>query len=160
MNILPYSERDPRWADRRLGASAQTIGEAGCLLTCVCMAAQIAGVDIQPGELNALLRFCDGYEKGDLLRWYVAGRLLGLRLEVLSDCMWIPAPVAEMRAYLDAGIPVICQVDDWQGAPNPKALHWVLWINERQYIDPYDGQTKWMREPSRNILYWAVYKAA
>lgn len=159
MNILPYSERDPRWAERRLGASNElTIGTAGCLLTCVCMAAQAAGVDVWPNELNAMLRCSDGFEGDAKMRWYVAARVLGLRLEVLEECLWSPAPAARIREHLDAGWPAIIRVDSWKGLPDEDAMHWVLWVNDRQYIDPFDGTTRWMREPARNILAWAVYR--
>lgn len=158
MEITPMSQRDPHWADRPLGDGTVTIGQAGCLITCTAMAAQACGVDITPAELNAVLRFGEGYVWGNLMRWYIVAELLGIKLDIIEDCSLEPAPLDRMRPYLEAGWPIIIRVDSWRGLVDEANLHWVLWINDRQYIDPYNGAIKWMREPARNILKWAVYK--
>jgi hypothetical protein len=113
--------------------------------------------DMPPNELNALLNHVEGYENGNMLRWWAVPKVLPLRLETLQDCMYVPAPVDDMLKYLYKGIPIICRVDDWQGIPNDAKQHWVLWVDQYEYIDPYDGLTKQMVNPSRNVLYWAVY---
>ena len=151
MDITPLCQRDVRWAGRLLGTSPLTIGDAGCLLCCVAMVANWAGDDVEPGELNALLRYVEGYESENLLRWYAVARVTPLRLEVLSSCPLTPAPLEDIGRHLDAGRPVIAQVQ------RPGTEHWVLLVGRWEYVDPWDGETKVMVDPAREILGWAVY---
>ncbi len=52
--VEPISQRDPLWADKRLGhaGSPKTIGEWGCLLTCFAMTANALGENTNPSQLN------------------------------------------------------------------------------------------------------------
>ena len=48
MSIKLLSQRDPKWANVKLGNSNVTIGQDGCLITSLCMLSQYYGVPITP----------------------------------------------------------------------------------------------------------------
>jgi len=156
MTITMYAQRDPRWGERKLGTSEDTIGKSGCLLCSVAMAAQLAGVDIWPNELNALLVHEDGFESGNLLRWYRVSSVLPLYLEALVSCPYDLADSAKIAGYLRAGAPVIAELDA-SSLPGLQE-HWVLLLDaEFHYADPWSGEIKRMESPARDIYAWAAY---
>lgn len=64
INIL--SQRDPRWAKLKLGPSSLTVGDYGCLETCLCMFAQYCGKTITPGEVAGNKK---AFNKGGFYQW-------------------------------------------------------------------------------------------
>lgn len=42
--MIPYSQRDPAWRDRRLGASKLTMGTDGCFVTAIAMLYQVSPI--------------------------------------------------------------------------------------------------------------------
>ena len=42
------SQRDPRWAQNKLGASSLTVGRYGCTTTAICMGLSAFGISITP----------------------------------------------------------------------------------------------------------------
>jgi len=73
MNDIALSQRDPRWANRDLGETlgGKTIGEAGCLLTCLAIILRkVYGTDVIPPTLNnALARASTPFVDDDTLVW-------------------------------------------------------------------------------------------
>lgn len=62
-----YSQRDPRWGSEQLGYSRKnTIGTAGCLLTCFAQLAANHGIGTDPGLLNGKLKAKGLFSGGDL----------------------------------------------------------------------------------------------
>lgn len=156
MNIIPLSQTDKMWSDRKLGTSQLTIGEAGCLITCVSMLLQHYDIDILPNELNAVLTFCDGYEDGNLMKWYTVAKVFGLKIDSIVNCPFIPAPIQDISNWLSCNKKVICKVDA-SSEPGIQS-HFILLIDPGfTYIDPYDGKIKRMNNPEKDILFAIAY---
>lgn len=49
--MIRLSQRDPRWAAKKLGASPLTIGQKGCTTTCVSMASDYFGHLMTPDQI-------------------------------------------------------------------------------------------------------------
>ncbi len=139
LDIQPISQLDDRWQNERLGTSYTTIGQYGCLLTCVAMLLNFYGHDTDPKRLNDALKVNNGFAGGNLLVWdavksvypdvLFANRYYGNRLDKLDE-------------NLALGNPAIVKVD---GDPKTYLIddHWVLVIGKcsGKYIlaDPIDG---------------------
>ncbi|MFC1465363.1 MAG: C39 family peptidase [Candidatus Brachytrichaceae bacterium NZ_4S206] len=136
-NTLPLSQRDPRWKDILLGFTdeGRTIGSDGCTLTCLTMLANGFGFQETPATLNDKLKALGPNQGffGALIAWFGVPRVLpGLKLNKLVECRRVPAPMAEIDAALDAGKPVVVELDM---SPSPGFQnHWVL-IYARQGND-------------------------
>jgi hypothetical protein len=128
-NTQPLSQRDPAWANVSLGFAdaGQTLGSHGCTVTVLTMMANGFGFQETPATLNEKLRALGPNQGffGPLVAWYGVPRALpGLVLNKLVDCRKTPAPMAEVDAALDAGKPIVAEVDM---SPNPNLQnHWVL----------------------------------
>ncbi len=128
-NTQPLSQRDPLWRDMPLGfaTDGRTIGSEGCTLTCVTMMANGFGFQETPATLNEKLKALGPNQGffGALIAWFGVARVLpGLRVDKLVECRNKPAPMAEIDAALDSGLPVIVELDM---SPSPGFQnHWVL----------------------------------
>jgi len=60
-----YSQKDPRWANIRLGTSSRTIGQEGCLLCCVAEMLRNTATRTDPARLNRWLSLNAGYIGGN-----------------------------------------------------------------------------------------------
>jgi len=106
--IPAMSQQDGAWAGAPLGSSAtETIGSAGCAITAVTMLLRHDGVDTDPGTFNAWLTANGGYAYDDQLIWaavttYSAGQV--------SFSGWLGPDLGVIRAELDAGRPVVAEV--------------------------------------------------
>jgi len=158
MNITPLSQRDPKWAERLLGTSNLTIGEAGCLLTVITMVANYFGADLWPNELDVLLEYVGGYEQKNLFAWFAVGRVAPITVYDSGTCFDEPAPMDKLHKHIEEGRPVICKVDDWRGVRNDKREHYVLMIENDQCIDPWFGEVRPMANPARDVLSFYVYR--
>jgi len=142
--VKAISQRDPRWADEKLGTSAETIGGYGCLITDIAMMANEAGDPVTPSELNARLIKAGGYADGNLLIFAdVSKAANALTMTKLISCEEIPAPMDEIDARLAAG--EMAAVEVWFERAR-KNKHWVLLYgkagNSYLIADPWDGQLK------------------
>ena len=135
--VPPFSQRDPRWANIRLGTSGTTIGWNGCLISCIAMDLQFNGFDYTPATLNTYLTNNNGYDKGNLLWW---GRVPHLEIATWIDCLKTPAPLSRIDAELALGRPCVVWVD-FIPSTNPIDDHYVLIIGKRG-ADDY-----WMLDP-------------
>lgn len=140
LQVEPMSQNDPRWKSIRLGTSNVTIGQQGCLITCVAMVEKYYGFDYTPATLNAYLTNHDGYASGNLLWW---GRVPHLSIATWVDCLNVPAPLSQIDACLGRGEPVIAHVD-FVPSTSPINDHYVLLIgklgaDDYTMIDPWDG---------------------
>lgn len=147
-NIIPYSQRDPRWKDEQLGTSSQTIGDSGCALVAACMFASQIDPSTKPDELNQWLTHNNGYAQSNLLRWHkVAEYVPGLKFN--DYYVWDANGVDIEKLYqvLDKK-PAILKVDFYPGGAINH--HFVLALyaqdNDVRIIDPWDGQEKWLLE--------------
>lgn len=137
--VSPLSQRDPRWKNIRLGTGSATIGQMGCLVTCVAMVAKYYGFDTDPKRLNEWLKAHNGYSNGNLLNWYS----LFIPVSTWVECLRTPAPLERIDETLAKGEPCIVWVD-FDPSTAIEQMHWVLIIGksgEDDYvmIDPWDG---------------------
>lgn len=64
-----FSQKDPRWADDRLGKTSDTMGSDGCLVSAAAMVLGNLGFDTDPGDLNKRFTEVDGYTNQGWLIW-------------------------------------------------------------------------------------------
>lgn len=166
MAIPPLSQRDPRWANDRMGNSSCTIGRFGCLITSITMALRWFGKDIEVKELNRWLSANGGYVNGTgNLYWGAIPKLYpDIYMHTAINCASIPAPLDKIDALLVKNIPVIVEVD-FNPSTVPIDQHWVLIIGKQgdDYIvnDPWYGDTGSFKQrygsPSRYIFWIRAY---
>jgi len=64
-----FLQKDPRWANDRLGKSSDTMGSDGCLVTATAMALGNLGFKTTPADLNKRLTATDSFTKQGWLIW-------------------------------------------------------------------------------------------
>jgi len=141
-----YIQRDPRWSRDQLGTSDKTIGQAGCLITCVASMLTDWDMPIQPDYLNHWLNLHGGYRSGNLFVWGSV-EPLGAKVHRFVGCRHIPAPMGYFAEQLAAGRVVIAQVD-WE--PGGRIdQHWVRLLEIKEgatlILDP------WQPDPTEAI---------
>lgn len=150
LNVSPLSQRDPRWKDQRLGMkNGTTIGSDGCVITSASMLYTYYGKPTTPDQLDNFLTDNGLYydETGDgpandnlwvpnnVSKW-----LAGMKFEKVIKCPDpIPAPIAEIKSYLDSGKPVFVWL------MNNGVFHCTLAVgyegDEIVVNDPWKGDT-------------------
>lgn len=138
MKPKPMSQKDPRWASLKYAKTSRTVGEVGCLITCLAM---MCGRT--PKEVNALLNSGGGFTSTGLVRHAVAAKILGLRWSGVSyNLLYYPKYITVMET----------------NHFSPKyPQHFCLWMNDGQkIIDPIDGKLK---ENHYGIVGWRLYSA-
>lgn len=154
--IPPLAQRDSRWSGQRLGTvNSTTIGSHGCVITSMCMIATYYGHKIWPNELDNILTDRGMYYDGNL---FINGSITKIFPDVKFDkvtfCETTPAPVAEIKKYLDGGKPVVVALI------NQGIRHYVLVVGyegDEIYVnDPWQGDRvaindRW-GDPSSKIL--------
>ena len=136
-----YSQLDPLWKNKTFGAGA-TIGDYGCLLTCVSMASSYFGHYETPVSLADKVDF-----SGNLWIW---GQLTAVYSDITYQGMkntpdqLTKEQMDEIRSIIDAGYPVFLQIDV---VPSTSTLdeHWVLAVDYNGddfiIVNPYGGYT-------------------
>ena len=66
---VAFRQKDPRWANERLGGSGEPLETDGCLVTAAAMALGNLGFDTDPGDLNTRLKSLDGFTSRGWLIW-------------------------------------------------------------------------------------------
>jgi len=117
--MITYSQRDLRWAQVKLGTSSYSIGQAGCLLSCIASMLGTWGLvedygPVMPLDLNSWLRENGGYWNQNLFVWRSI-EPLGCRLVELINCAEVEAPVLKLYQYWRKGYAVILKVDSRPG---------------------------------------------
>lgn len=64
-----WAQSDARWGSRPLGQWGETMRSAGCLVTVLAMNLRHAGVDVDPGRLQARLDEEDAFTRGGAIIW-------------------------------------------------------------------------------------------
>lgn len=141
-----FSQRDPRWSNKKLGTSASTLGLEGCLITSMAMLCRYFGKDTDPERLNASLVAVGGFQDKILYKWYegvpkVYGDILCTKIKDtpanLTKTNW-----DEIDAELNAGRPVVTQVDFKPTTTYPD-MHFVVIVSGSQGVyqcaDPWYG---------------------
>lgn len=138
-----YSQRDPQWANTKLGTSAVTIGAYGCTITCLAMMA-----DITPAEVNEKMKAVGGYAQGNLVIWAKIA-------EALPDMACTEIGWNYNNEIVKANVPCMVEVD---GAPIGGTRHWVVYIGGGKIYDPWDGKEK--ATTAYNALSYRLIKGA
>lgn len=128
------SQRDPRWANIKLGTSDKTIASHGCTITVLAM---IIGTtpDVVNARLNTLPKDAEGntgFAQGNLVYWS--------RIEEAFPGIKVRRVWSYDNADVLASVPnVIVQVN---GAPIGVPMHFVRFVGNKKIHDPWDGQEK------------------
>jgi hypothetical protein len=123
-SLVRYSQQDPRWKDYALGNGRETIGYIGCALTSVAMYSSGWGFSETPGTLNRKLKNAGGFV-GQAIVWGAITQIYPqLRCTGLTILGGSPAPLVDVRNSVEAGQPVIVEVDFSPAAG--LQTHWVL----------------------------------
>ena len=140
-SVRPLWQRDPRWANVKLGTSDTTIGSYGCLLNDITMYVNwLLGTNYTPAQMNEIIKAENGFVKGNLLRFASVWEAFH---EIAADKFirtpLTPAPLSEIDAVLADGRPVIVETRQ-----NKRTEHWVLIVGKRdgRYVcnDPWTGK--------------------
>lgn len=120
-NFSWFSQNDSRWNKERLGSGGTSIGNSGCVLSCLSMLlnAEASNPYITPNRLNDWLQQNGGYAGTDM-RWQIPGQIdgSGLGLELVAQSTkrndW-----EFLSEQIDKGNKVIVKVAG-------RRSHWVL----------------------------------
>jgi len=113
-----YSQRDTRWANKKLGhSSTSTIGAYGCFLTALSMIAEQ-----EPNEVNEILKDGGGFIR-DLIVSSNSAIALGIPYNGISKTKPSYNCIAEV---------------DMSPAPG-KQQHFVVWMKDK-IVDPWTGR--------------------
>lgn len=156
--VLPvpaYSQRDPAWANDRIGGSNERIKKVGCVVTSVAMTFSFFGIPTTPKQLNEYLKQHRGYDRRGWLSWQRAAEYTERRLHLVYSG---PPSRSVINAHLAKGRPVITKTRSWRGT-----IHWVLIVGRqgREYLvlDPLKRKKKPVRMSlvARKLLSARVY---
>jgi hypothetical protein len=132
-------QNDEKWQNVKLGNSSITIGKWGCLLTSVTMMLNGIGYKETPETVNEKMKKVGGFDGPLFIPSYLPYVWANCGWRDMQDCKSYPAPIAAIDAALNAGKPVILQVD-WSKEVDVQT-HFVL-VKEKKgddYViyDPY-----------------------
>lgn len=131
-----FSQRDRKWANDRMGESASTIHDFGCTITSLASLLTSLGYDETPKTVNRKLSAHGGYyKKTALLVWSAVPKIWSKLRFVKRAYNYNNIEVA-WYVY-GKRIPVLVEVN---GAKIGAARHWVLFIGNREMIDPWYGR--------------------
>lgn len=146
-----WRQLDERWGDTAIGGT--TVRKSGCYITSIAMVAVASGArdtkSFDPGifakQLNDMGAFSSG---GALMAWASVTKAVPEISIATANLSFKSSDqkgkAAEMKAYLDKGMYVICNVGG----------HWV-------YIDGIIGDDVYMADPAKDdILMFEAYKNA
>ena len=135
INVPLYSQRDERWANKKLGFSDLKFKTHGCTVTALAsFVSHIYNDKITPDVVNTKLKEVKGFS-GALVIWN--------RLPIVfPKFKWVKRAYnysnAEVSYYVYLKrTPVMVQVNAYPiGAP----VHWVLFTGSRKMMDPWYGR--------------------
>jgi len=137
--LVRYSQQDPSWKNNKIGGGPDTIGYIGCALTSLAMYSSGWGYTETPATLNLKLTSKGGYVEEAIVWSAISKFHPQIQCTGLTLCTNTDAPIPQINASLDAGQPVIVEVDF-----SPTAglqTHWVLLYaradNDYYMLDPW-----------------------
>jgi hypothetical protein len=128
--IIPLSQRDKRWGSKKLGFSDVTISGYGCTITSLAMMAGLT-----PDKVNEILKASGGYAQENLVIWNKVSVIPNLTF----NYRYYTYENAKVKQIIDTDGACLVEVD---GKPIGGYRHWLLYIGNKQLIDPWDGQIK------------------
>jgi len=117
-----YSQRNLRWRWKKLGFCNTTIGQNGCVITCLANL-----TNRTPTQVNEILKAKGGYINGCLVLWKPACRALGLGWHGRSGRAKHYPTIAEVRL---SGY-----------------KHFVVMVDENRIIDPWNLKPRIKKNP-------------
>lgn len=130
--IPSYSQRDAAWASHKINGTSSTLGNYGCTISCIANVYTATGDNKNPKQMEELMRANGAFQR-DLVLWTkVSGFVFRFY------CTDKPAPMTEIKRYLDERKPVLLNVSFEKNTSKPN--HWVL-------ATGYDGDTIFINDP-------------
>jgi hypothetical protein len=150
-------QNDEKWQNVKLGNSSITIGKWGCLLTSVTMMLNGIGHKETPESVNQKMQRVGGFDGPLFIPSYLPYVWANCGWRAMQDCKSYPAPIADIDAALNAGKPVILQVD-WSKEVDVQT-HFVL-VKEKKGNDYviYDPYKYGGDSPEKEVLLTTRYK--
>ena len=150
-------QNDEKWQNVKLGNSSITIGKWGCLLTSVTMMLNGIGHKETPESVNEKMKRVGGFDGPLFIPSYLPYVWANCGWRAMQDCKSYPAPIADIDAALNAGKPVILQVD-WSKEVDVQT-HFVL-VKEKKGNDYviYDPYKYGGDSPEKEVLLTTRYK--
>lgn len=133
--MLDYSQRDYRWANKKIGASQLTIGRYGCTITCIADLSTYFGDNMTPAEVADKLQFT----KDGLIIW----SSVNFEHFKFSQRLYTHSPILERAALFDPNQAVILQVHN--------GSHWVVLTGLLQQGKDYQIADPWLGDRSSLI---------
>lgn len=133
--VTIYNQRDPRWANVRMGSSVGAIGAVGCLITSVASMLSDAGKILTPDMLNTWLTQNGGFVSGNLFVYNSIDKLGAVKFSTRIDCPLTAAPMAQLDAEINGSNFVIVKVNNGL----PPDYHWVRYLGKGEMVDPWYG---------------------
>ena len=150
-------QNDEKWQNVKLGNSSITIGKWGCLLTSVTMMLNGIGHKETPESVNDKMKQVGGFDGPLFIPSLLPYVWANCGWRAMQDCKSYPAPIADIDAALNAGKPVILQVD-WSKEVDVQT-HFVL-VKEKKGNDYviYDPYKYGGDSPDKEVLLTKRYK--
>jgi hypothetical protein len=150
-------QNDEKWKNVKLGNSNETIGGWGCLLTSVTMMLNGIGYNETPETVNEKMKKSGGFQGAFFIPSVLPYVWPNCAYRDMQPCEKSPAPIAEIDAALEAGKPVILQVD-WNKQAGIQT-HFVL-VKEKKGNDYilYDPYKYGGDSPDKEVLLTSRYK--
>lgn len=156
-----FSQRDPRWANDRLGTSDSSMGGWGCVVTANATIYKFYGIDTDPGRLNKLMIGWNGFDDTNLWRWWTPTLYLPILWEREPAGTTARGRLDLVRSLTAQGIPPILCVD-FNLALSDLQSHFVVGLAvtpEKDIIimDTWDGTVKLFNKTFGNPL-WGIWR--
>ena len=150
-------QNDEKWQNVRLGSSSITIGKWGCLLTSATMMLNGIGHKETPETVNEKMKRVGGFDGALFIPSFLPYVWANCGWRDMQDCKSYPAPIADIDAAVQAGKPVILQVD--RSKEVDVQTHFVL-VKERKGDDYviYDPFKYGGDAPGKEVLLTKRYK--
>jgi len=145
-----YSQRDGRWSANLLGFNTDpqySIGNYGCLLTCLAMYCTATSRTETPPSLNEKIKNVNGFVSGGLYDWTSLTRVYSDVAQDFTSAYFSDAvpdsALDKMRSLIDAGKPLLVEID-FNPATVVEDMHFVLVYgyddnNVFYIVDPWTG---------------------
>lgn len=112
LSVKKLSQNDPVCKAEKLGTSALTIGDAGCVLACVAMIENYYGFETDLLQLNQLFKDNGVYVNRNLVDFTKIEKVNEfVKFKEKIDCETTPAPLKKVDLEIAEGRPVIVKVD-------------------------------------------------
>lgn len=134
MEVLPLSQRDPRWGNKLLGFSKLKIKDYGCTLTSLtCLINYLYKTDYTPDQVNEYLKRANAFS-GPLIVWSRVPVAFSKLKFIWRGYNYDNAKVS-FYVYLKK-MPVMVEVN---AAKIGAVKHWVLFLGSKKMMDPWTG---------------------